>query len=153
MQICFQWVLILFDIWNQERGPKIENFQHSGTLIRTKTIQKEVTPQLYHSDEDEIQSQYSNELSQLRKIDTILVIKQRYKLLHSLRSVIGLQNYSCFFAANILSIISVTRMSFRTKGNIMIMEVSKTVNLTAHKLLSMNISKILTLVPIFQAPF
>ena len=35
-------------------------------------MEKEVTPQLYHSDEDhddEIESQYSNELSQLRNID------------------------------------------------------------------------------------
>ena len=48
----------------------------SETLIRTKTIQKEVTPQLYHSDEDDqddIQSQYSNELSQLRNIDITLM--------------------------------------------------------------------------------
>ena len=59
-----------------ESEPKIENFQNFGTRVRTKTIQKEVTPQLYHSDEDdhdEIQSQYSNELSQLRNIDTTLV--------------------------------------------------------------------------------
>ena len=35
-------------------------------------MEKEVTPQLYHSDEhhdDDIQSEYSNELSQLRNID------------------------------------------------------------------------------------
>ena len=42
-------------------------------------------------------------------------------------------------------------MSFKMKKNIMIMEVSKTVNLI--ELLSMNISKILIHVPIFQAPF
>ena len=61
-----------------EWEPKIWNFQNFGTLIRTKTIQKEVTPQLYHSDEDdhdEMQSQYSNELSQLRNIDKTLLVK------------------------------------------------------------------------------
>lgn len=40
---------------------------------RTKTIHREVSPQLYHSDEydhdEDGQSQYSNELSQLRNID------------------------------------------------------------------------------------
>ena len=42
-----------------------------------------MTPQLYHSDEDdhdEIQSQYSNELSQLRKIDKkTLLVKPGYQ--------------------------------------------------------------------------
>ena len=76
----------------------------SETLIRTQTIQKEVTPQLYHSDEDDIQSQYSNELSQLRNIDTTLmtlVIKPEYQTdpLRSIadcaRSVIGLPDLGC----------------------------------------------------------
>ena len=49
-------------------------------------MEKEVTPQMYHSDEDhhdDMQSQYSNELSQLRNIDKNSYMISRRQLIGS----------------------------------------------------------------------